>query len=67
METRKPMLRRHTRWLAMYVDATGLPRAYGVSPDKTEAAGIAKIELEAYREEHADRQEPFRLKFSRIA
>jgi hypothetical protein len=52
------------QWVAMYLDATGLPRAWGAAPTKTDAEAIAKIELEAYRETHSDRQEPFTLKMT---
>ena len=54
------------KWMAIYMDATGLPRAWGLSPNKDDAEAIAKLELEAYRDEHHDRQEPFTLRFHRI-
>lgn len=50
-----------TRYLAMFKDATGLPRAWAVAPDRIDAEASAKLELEAYRDEHSDRQEPFTL------
>ena len=54
------------RWMAFYLDATARPRAWGIAPSRQDAIAIAKIELEAYRDKHFDRQEPFTLKTKRI-
>jgi hypothetical protein len=50
-----------TRYTAIWRDATGIPRAYGHSDCIIDAQAIAIIELEAYKDEHFDRQEPFTL------
>mgnify|MGYP001579305372 CR=1 FL=1 len=60
------------RWIAIFYDATGLPRAWGIATDESrvkamnEAEAIAKRELETYRKEHSDRQEPFKLRVRRF-
>ncbi len=56
-------------WLATYVDSTGIPRAYGISADKQDAAGIAMLELEGYRDERTDRREgeSFYLRYRKVS
>lgn len=54
--------------MAMFKDRDGLPRAYGVSTFVDDAVAIAKLELEAYRDEHNTRdQEPFTLETQLIS
>lgn len=59
----------HVRYMAMWCDADGLPRAYGVSPDKDDAEAIATIELEEYKATRAPwtYYPPFTLKIERLA
>lgn len=49
------------KYLTIYKDAYGKPRAYGASPSIIDSQAIAKLELEAYRQEssYTPDQEPF--------
>jgi hypothetical protein len=47
-----------TRYVAIYKDSQGMPRAWARSNDRIQAEAAAKLELEAYRDEKAALGDP---------